>query len=351
MSTSSLSIARPDDWHVHLRDAPMLATLVRATAAHFARAVVMPNLQPPLTDARAAAAYRNRIVAVRPIDAAFRPLMTCYLTDHTDRRDLLAGFHDGVFTAAKLYPVGATTHSQAGVTDVGRIGGVLDAMQQARMPLLVHGEVVDSEVDIFDREAVFIERVLEPLRRTHPELRIVLEHITTQDAVDYVKAADATHLAATITPHHLSINRNAMFDGGLRPHMYCLPVAKRERHRQALRVAATSGDRHFFIGTDSAPHPVHSKEAACGCAGVFNAPTALATYAQVFEEENALDKLDAFAARFGPTFYGLEVNAGSCTLEARAPLDMPQMLSTAAGEIVIFTPPGGLRWRVAQVST
>lgn len=345
MATTSVTIRRPDDWHVHLRDGAMLKAVVADTARHFARAIVMPNLAPPVTSAAAAVGYRERILAALPAGLAFEPLMTCYLTDATDPDDLLAGARDGVFTAAKLYPAGATTNSEAGVTDVRRIDAVLAAMAEADLPLLVHGEVVDPAIDVFDREAVFIEQVLEPLRARHPALRVVFEHITTREAVDYVRGGDARQLGATITPHHLAINRNAMFDGGLRPHMYCLPVAKREHHRRALRAAAVSGDARFFLGTDSAPHTVSAKESACGCAGIYSAPTALASYAAVFEAEGALDRLEAFASLNGPAFYRLAANEARVRLERVADEPLP---ATAGpdGDVVVFSPPGGAPWRV-----
>lgn len=344
MSPPSVTIRRPDDWHVHLRDGAMLEAVAGDTARDFARAIVMPNLTPPVTTAAAAAAYRERVRAAVGPDAAFEPLMTCYLTDTTDADDLVAGARDGVFTAAKLYPAGATTNSEAGVTDVRRIDRVLEAMAAAGVPLLVHGEVVDADVDVFDREAVFIERVLDPLRRRHPGLRVVFEHVTTREAVDYVRAGDAAAIGATITPHHLVINRNALFAGGLRPHMYCLPVAKREKHRCALRAAACSGDPHFFLGTDSAPHPVSAKESDCGCAGIYNAPTALATYAGVFEEEGALDRLEAFASLNGPAFYGLAPNETRVHLERGTATDA-RVRAGPDGDVVVFAPACASTWR------
>src|SRR5438874_153432 len=304
---------RPDDWHVHFRDGAMLRAVLPLTARQFGRAIVMPNLVPPVTDVAAARAYRERILAALPEGADFTPLMTCYLTDTADPGEVARGHEEGVFTAVKLYPAHATTHSTHGVTDIDRVMPVLERMTERGMPLLIHGEVTDPDVDIFDREAVFIERVLEPLRRRLPELRIVLEHVTTADAVAYV-AAGGANLAATITAHHLMINRNALFVGGIRPHLYCLPIAKRERHRQALRRAATSGNSAFFLGTDSAPHAVPTKETACGCAGIFSAPAALELYAEVFEEEAALDHIEAFAALNGPAFYRLPVNETRVTL-------------------------------------
>ena len=334
-----LTITAPDDWHVHLRDERMLQRVVADTARTFRRAIVMPNLRPPVTTVAAARAYRERIQAACPDGTAFTPLMTAYLTDDIPAEELERGFRDGVFTAAKLYPANATTNSAAGVTDLHRIDAVLACMARIGMPLLIHGEVTDAEVDVFDREATFIERHLKPLRSRHPDLRIVFEHITTEQAVDFVAAADQ-NLAATITPHHLHINRNAMFAGGLRSDFYCLPVAKRERHRLALRRAATSGDPRFFLGTDSAPHERAGKESACGCAGIFNAPHALESYAQVFDEENALDRLEAFASLNGPAFYGLPVNSGSITLKRRDQL-VPELVDGLvpfhAGQILSWT--------------
>src|SRR5438132_4760013 len=309
----TVSFRRPDDWHVHLRDGAMLAAVVPFTARQFARAVAMPNLVPPVTSVAAAWAYRERILAALPAGVAFTPLMTCYLTDTTDPQELARGWEEGIFAAVKLYPAHATTNSASGVTDYDRIMPVLERMAELGMPLLVHGEVTDPEVDVFDRETVFIERVLDPLRHRLPELRIVLEHITTDEAVAYVGSGDA-NLAAAITAHHLVINRNAIFAGRIRPHLYCLPIAKREKHRQALRRAATSGDPRFFLGTDSAPHPVPAKETACGCAGIFTAPCALEIYAEVFEEEGALDYFEGFAALHGAEFYRLPINETRITL-------------------------------------
>ena len=334
-----LTITSPDDWHVHLRDEQMLERVVADTARTFRRAIVMPNLRPPVTTVAAARAYRERIQAACPSELDFTPLMTAYLTDDIPPEELESGFRDGVFTAAKLYPANATTNSAAGVTDLRRIDSVLDCMARIGMPLLIHGEVTDADVDVFDREATFIERHLKPLTRKHPDLRIVFEHITTEQAVDFVGSADQ-NLAATITPHHLHINRNAMFSGGLRSDFYCLPVAKRERHRLALRRAATSGDARFFLGTDSAPHERSGKETSCGCAGIFNAPNALESYAQVFDEENALDCLEAFASRNGPAFYGLPVNSDCITLKRRDQL-VPELVDGLvpfhAGQILSWT--------------
>ena len=334
-----LTITSPDDWHVHLRDEQLLERVLADTARTFRRAIVMPNLRPPITTVAAARAYRERIHAACPAELEFTPLMTAYLTDDIPPQEIEIGFRDGVFTAAKLYPANATTNSAAGVTDLLRIDSVLDCMARIGMPLLIHGEVTDADVDVFDREATFIERHLKPLTLRHPDLRIVLEHITTEQAVDFVGSADQ-NLAATITPHHLHINRNAMFSGGLRSDFYCLPVAKRERHRLALRRAATSGDARFFLGTDSAPHERSGKESSCGCAGIFNAPHALESYAQVFDEENALDCLEAFASRNGPAFYGLPVNSDRITLKRRDQL-VPELVDGLvpfhAGQILSWT--------------
>jgi dihydroorotase len=350
-AVTQLTIRQPDDWHVHLRDGAMLQAVAPATAAQFARAIVMPNLRPPITTVAAASAYRERIRAALPDGCGFTPLMTAYLTDSIDPKEIERGFSEGVFTACKLYPAGATTNADSGVMAIDRIEPVLAVMERIGMPLLIHGEVTDAEIDIFDREAVFIERVLEPLLACHPGLKVVLEHITTSDAVEFVRSGPA-HLAATITPHHLHINRNAMFAGGLRPDFYCLPVAKRELHRIALRAAATSGNPRFFLGTDSAPHSREAKQSACGCAGIFNAPFAIESYAAVFEQENALDKLEAFASEFGPRFYGLPLNSGTVTLE-RQPHAVPRQLhlNDAAGtsvDLVPFHAGDTLAWRLVH---
>ena len=342
MTADSLTIARPDDWHVHLRDGAVMAGVVAHTARQFARAIVMPNLSPPISTVAAAEAYRGRILAALPAESHFTPLMTCYLTDGIDPGELERGFSSGVFTAAKLYPAHATTGSAHGVTDVANIRPALEAMERIGMPLLVHGEVTDPAVDIFDREAVFIERVMAGLISDFPALKVVFEHITTKDAADFVLAGGA-NLAATITPQHLHINRNAMFAGGIRPHAYCLPVAKREHHRLALRSAATSGSAKFFLGTDSAPHAVAAKEAACGCAGIFNAPFALESYVTVFDEEGALGRFEAFASLNGPTFYGLPVNSGTITLERRV-VHVPEQIDAGGTMIVPFHAGEALSW-------
>jgi dihydroorotase len=326
-----LTIPKPDDWHVHFRDGEVLKSVAPFTAAQFRRAIVMPNLVPPVTTAKMAAEYRARIMdAVK--GHTFTPLMTCYLTDGTDKRDLIAGFKDGVFTAVKFYPAHATTNSAAGVTAIDKVMPVLEAMAEAGMRLCVHGEVPLPEIDVFDREKAFIDRVLLPLLARVPTLKIIMEHVTTKDGVAVVRAHKG-RLGATMTPQHLLYNRNALFAGGLRPHMYCLPVLKREEHRLALRQAATSGEAGFFLGTDSAPHLRHLKEAACGCAGVFGAPAALAAYLKVFEEEGALDTFEAFASRNGPAFYGLPVNEERVTIEKRPSLVCDEVEVGKLGEI------------------
>jgi dihydroorotase len=344
-AANELVLIRPDDWHVHLRDGDLLRAVADHTARVFARAIVMPNLKPPVTTVAAARAYRERILAAVDPALGFTPLMTAYLTDDIDPDEIARGHKEGVFTAAKLYPANATTNSAAGVTDIRRLDRVLERMQAIGMPLLVHGEVVDHTVDVFDREAVFIERVLAPTLARFPALRVVFEHITTREAVEFVTAA-GPNVGATITPHHLEINRNAMFEGGIRPHFYCLPVAKREAHRLALRRAATSGNPKFFLGTDSAPHRVADKESACGCAGIWNAPVAIESYARVFDEEGALDRLEGFASIHGPRFYGLPVNATRVRL-VREPLAVPERYTFDAGEIVPFHAGRTLGWRYA----
>jgi len=334
VASQTLTIRRPDDWHVHLRDGEMLRQVAPYTAKQFARAIIMPNLVPPVTTIAAAAEYRERIHVAA--GAGFEPLMTCYLTDLADPDELERGREEGVWIAAKLYPAGVTTNSASGVTDIRNIYPALERMQRIGMVLCVHGEVTDPTVDVFDREAVFIERVLDPLRRDMPELKIVFEHITTAEAADYVRDT-GPEVAATVTPQHLIINRNAIFAGGLRPHAYCLPVAKRERHRLAVRAAATSASSKFFLGTDSAPHSREAKESACGCAGIFNAPFALESYAKVFEEEGALDRFEAFASESGPRFYGLPLNGGAVTLQRRqtsVPKSIAGIVPFHAGETI-----------------
>ncbi len=342
--TAQITIRRPDDWHVHLRDDAMLQAVAGYTARQFARAIVMPNLTPPVVTVAAAEAYRARIMDALPADTDFTPLMTCYLTDDADAAEIARGYALGVFAACKLYPANATTNSAHGVTDIRKLAPVLETLQRIGMPLLIHGEVTDAHVDIFDREAVFIERILTPLAHDFPALKIVLEHITTSEAVDFVTGSGA-RIAATITPQHLVINRNAMFDGGIRPHFYCLPVAKRERHRLAVRKAAVSGSPKFFLGTDSAPHMIGRKETACGCAGIFNAPFALESYAQIFDEESALDRLEGFASEHGPKFYGLPLNEGNVTLK-RENVAVPTMIGEGGIELVPFHAGETMRWRL-----
>jgi dihydroorotase len=338
-----LALRRPDDWHVHLRDGAMLEAVAPYTARQFARAIVMPNLDPPVTSLAAAEAYRQRILAAA--GPGFTPLMTCYLTDEAEPGELARGFEAGIWVAAKLYPAHATTNSAHGVTDVRNLYPALEAMQRIGMPLLVHGEVTDPDVDVFDREKAFIDRIFAPLLSDFPGLKAVFEHITTAEAAAFVLEG-GPNLAATVTPHHLHINRNALFAGGLRPHAYCLPVAKREEHRQAVRRAATSGSPKFFLGTDSAPHAVERKESACGCAGIFNAPFALESYATVFEEEGALDRFEAFASENGPRFYGLPLNEERVALE-RAHAEVPDRLPAAGSFLTPFHAGERLRWRLA----
>ena len=342
-SDSTLTLTRPDDWHLHVRDGAALAAVVPHTAAQFARAIIMPNLRPPVTTAAQALAYKARIRAAVPAGVAFEPLMTLYLTDNTPPDEIARAVDAGV-VALKLYPAGATTNSDAGVTDVRKTYATLEAMQRAGLLLLVHGEVTDPEIDLFDREAVFIDRVLSPLRKDFPELKIVFEHITTKEAAQYVQDAGA-HLAATITAHHLLYNRNAIFQGGIRPHYYCLPVLKREQHRQALAQAATSGSAKFFLGTDSAPHPAQLKEHASGCAGCYTAHAALELYASAFEAAGALDRLEGFASHHGPDFYGLPRNQGTVTLK-RESWTPPE--SYPFGDAVVKPLAGGepLGWRL-----
>ena len=345
MSTS-ITIARPDDWHLHLRDGAMLRAVLPETTRHFARAIIMPNLVPPVVTGADAAAYRTRILAARPEGSDFTPLMTLYLTEDTDPDDLAAAHADGLIHAVKLYPAGATTNSASGVRDFDRVRPVLERMAEIGLPLCVHGEVTDPAVDIFDREAVFIDRVLDPIRRATPGLRVVMEHITTSQGVDYVRA-HAQDLGATITTHHLVINRNHLLVGGIRPHYYCLPVAKREEHRLALRAAATSGDGRFFLGTDSAPHTDPNKESACGYAGCFTATNTLSILAHVFEEEDALPHLETFASRAGPGFYRLPVNSATITLTRQdAPINTPAKIISEEGEVTVFDPGFALHWAV-----
>jgi dihydroorotase len=337
--TETITIRRPDDWHVHLRDGAMLDAVAPYTARQFARSIIMPNLLPPVTTAAAAADYRDRIVSAA--GPGFTPLMTAYLTDDIAPDDIERGHGEGIWIAAKLYPAGATTNSASGVTDIRNISSILERMEKIGMVLCVHGEVADPDVDVFDREAVFIDRVLSDVVRDFPGLKIVFEHVTTRDAVQFVEAS-AANVAATVTPHHLIINRNALFAGGLRPHAYCLPVAKREEHRLAVRKAATSGSPKFFLGTDSAPHARGAKENSCGCAGIFNAPFALESYATVFDEEGALDRLESFASEHGARFYGLPLNEGKVRLE-RGPVSVPDEI----GGLVPFHAGETLAWRFA----
>ncbi|HHL2529241.1 TPA: dihydroorotase [Yersinia enterocolitica] len=340
----TLKIRRPDDWHIHLRDDEMLSTVLPYTSEVFARAIVMPNLTPPITTVTSAIAYRERILTAIPAGHKFTPLMTCYLTNTLDANELTLGFEQGVFTAAKLYPANATTNSTHGVSDIPAIYPLFEQMQKIGMPLLIHGEVTDAAVDIFDREARFIDQILEPIRRQFPELKIVFEHITTKDAADYVLAGNR-FLGATITPQHLMFNRNHMLVGGIRPHLFCLPILKRSTHQEALRQAVASGSERFFLGTDSAPHAKHRKESSCGCAGVFNAPSALPAYASVFEEMNALQHLEAFCALNGPRFYGLPVNEDFVEL-VRVPFQQPEEISLGNESIIPFLAGQTINWSV-----
>ncbi|MCD9120306.1 MULTISPECIES: dihydroorotase [Cupriavidus] len=343
--TQTLTITRPDDWHLHLRDGAALAAVLPDTARQFARAIVMPNLKPPVTTVAQAEAYRARILAALPAGLSFEPLMTLYLTDNTQADEIVAAKASGFVHAVKLYPAGATTNSDAGVTDIRRCSAALEAMQRVGLPLLVHGEVTDSEIDLFDREAVFIERVMTPLRRDFPALKVVFEHITTKDAADYVREADGP-IGATITAHHLLYNRNAIFIGGIRPHYYCLPVLKRETHRQALVAAAVSGNPRFFLGTDSAPHARGLKEHACGCAGCYTALHAMELYAEAFDAAGALDKLEGFASFHGPDFYGLPRNTGTLTLR-REPWQLPEALPYGETELVPLRGGETLQWKAS----
>ncbi|MBL8372990.1 dihydroorotase [Accumulibacter sp.] len=340
-----ITISRPDDWHLHLRDGAALATVLPHTARQFARAIVMPNLRPPITTVAAARGYRARILGALPAGLSFEPLMTLYLTDNTPAAEIRRAAECDFVHAVKLYPAGATTNSDSGVTDLARCAAAVAALEECGLPLLVHGEVVDPEVDVFDREPVFIDQVLQPLLVRHPRLKLVFEHITTSDAVDFV-AASGPNVAATITAHHLLYSRNALFAGGLRPHYYCLPVLKRERHRQALLRAATSGNAKFFLGTDSAPHAQVTKEAACGCAGCYTAHAALELYAEAFASMGALDRLEAFASFHGPEFYGLPRNTEQVTL-AQQEWRVPDSYAYVGGEALIPLRAGeSLRWRL-----
>ena len=344
--TQTLTIRRPDDWHLHLRDGARLTAVLPHTAAHFARAIIMPNLVPPVVTGAQAAAYRDRILAALPEGASFEPLMTLYLTEDTDPADVAAAHASGLVKAVKLYPAGATTNSASGVSNFDNVAQVLEKMAEIGLPLCTHGEVTDHDVDIFDREAVFIDRVLDPIRKAHPALRVVMEHITTKNAADYVRSS-SENLAATITTHHLVINRNHILAGGIKPHYYCLPVAKREEHRLALRAAATSGDARFFLGTDSAPHTDENKLLPCGCAGCFTAPNTMSILAQVFEEEDALDKLEGFTSLNGPAYYRLPANEEEITLTKEA-ITYPNHIDTDEGPVTVFDPGFPLHWRVAD---
>ncbi|WP_413720925.1 dihydroorotase [Silicimonas sp. MF1-12-2] len=343
--TESLTIRRPDDWHLHLRDGAMLEGVLPWTARHFARAIVMPNLVPPVVTGAEAAAYRERILAALPDGMTFEPLMTLYLTEDTDPEDVAAAAESGLVKAVKLYPAGATTNSASGVRDFDKVRPVLERMAEIGLPLCVHGEVTRREIDIFDREAVFIDEVLDPIRRATPGLRVVMEHITTAEAAAYAAEGDET-LAATITVQHLMLDRNDMLVGGMRPHLYCLPILKRGTHRPKLVEAATGGSPRFFLGTDSAPHPTHAKEAECCAAGCFTAPVALSCLAEIFDEADALDRLEAFTSLNGPAFYGVPVNEERITLTRGAPIDIPAKIETGAGPVSVFNPGRPVHWRV-----
>jgi len=341
-----ITLPRPDDWHLHLRDGVMLEGVVAHSAKDFGRAIIMPNLVPPVVTTADATAYHDRIMKALPDGMTFEPLMTLYLTESTDPADVEAGFKSGMVKALKLYPAGATTNSQSGVRDITKVYPVLEKMAEIGMPLCVHGEVTDPEIDIFDREAVFIERVLDPTRKRIPELRLVMEHVTTKQGVDYARSG-GDNLGATITTHHLIINRNAILAGGIRPHYYCLPVAKREEHRLALREAATSGDETFFLGTDSAPHTDPLKLQECGCAGIFTSINTMSCLAHVFEEEGALDKLEAFTSRNGPAFYRMPVSEETITLEKQdQPVEYPEKIKTGEGTVTVFDPMFEIKWAV-----
>ncbi|NNK79014.1 MAG: dihydroorotase [Litoreibacter sp.] len=343
---TTLTIRRPDDWHLHLRDGAMLKAVLPETTRHFARAIIMPNLVPPVVTAADAAAYRDRILSAKPDGSKFKPLMTLYLTEDTEVSDLRAAAEIGLITAVKLYPAGATTNSASGVRDFSKVKRVLENMAQIGLPLCVHGEVTDTEIDIFDREAVFIDRVLDPIRRDIPGLKVIMEHITTKDGVDYVRTG-GDNIGGTITTHHLVINRNHILVGGIKPHYYCLPVAKREEHRLALRAAATSGEASFFLGTDSAPHIDPLKENACGCAGCFTATNTMSVLAEIFEQEDALDRLEAFTSLNGPAFYGLEPNDDTITLTRGAPVTYPDKIESGDGPVTVFDPGFPLHWQVS----
>ncbi|MEQ4540035.1 dihydroorotase [Halomonas desiderata] len=342
---TAITLTRPDDWHLHLRDGEALAAVVPATARQMGRAIIMPNLKPPVTTTEQAQGYRERILAARPAGSTFEPLMTLYLTDNTPAEEIERAVASGLVHAVKLYPAGATTNSDSGVTDLAHCDAAIGAMARLGLPLLVHGEVTDAEIDIFDREAVFIERVMKPLLERHPDLKVVFEHITTADAAEFVAQAPA-NVGATITAHHLLFNRNHMLVGGIRPHYYCLPILKRERHREALLAAAISGSGKFFLGTDSAPHAQGDKESACGCAGAYTAPAAIELYATAFEQAGALDRLEGFASHFGPAFYGLPRNADTITL-VREEWVLPDSLPYANGQRIVPLKAGEtLAWKM-----
>ena len=343
--TSKITLRRPDDWHLHLRDGDMLRAVLPSTATHFARAIIMPNLVPPVVTAADAVAYRDRILGALPEGSTFEPLMTLYLTENTDPDDVAAAHASGLIKAVKLYPAGATTNSASGVSHFDSVRPTLERMAEIGLPLCVHGEVTDPAIDIFDREAVFIDRILDPMRRATPGLRVVMEHITTSDAVEYARSQDDT-LGATITTHHLVINRNHILAGGIKPHYYCLPVAKREEHRLALRAAATSGETRFFLGTDSAPHTDANKLLPCGCAGCFTAPNTMSILAQVFDDDGALDNLEGFTSLNGPAFYRLPVNTDTLTMIKGDPISYPNHIETPDGPVTVFDPGYDLNWRV-----
>ncbi len=343
--TSKITLRRPDDWHLHLRDGDMLRAVLPSTATHFARAIIMPNLVPPVVTAADVVAYRDRILGALPEGSTFEPLMTLYLTEDTDPDDVAAAHGSDLIKAVKLYPAGATTNSASGVSHFDSVRPTLERMAEIGLPLCVHGEVTDPAIDIFDREAVFIDRILDPMRRATPGLRVVMEHITTSDAVEYARSQDGT-LGATITTHHLVINRNHILAGGIKPHYYCLPVAKREEHRLALRAAATSGETRFFLGTDSAPHTNANKLLPCGCAGCFTAPNTMSILAQVFDDDDALDNLEGFTSLNGPAFYRLPVNTDTLTMIKGDPISYPSHIETPDGPVTVFDPGYDLNWRV-----
>ena len=351
MTQQEIILNKPDDMHLHLRDGDMLSAVVEHSARDFGRAIIMPNLVPPVTTLEDAMSYRQRILDALGRDTSFEPLMTLYLTEYTTTYDLDNAAASNMVKALKLYPAGATTNSDSGVRDIQKSYRLFERMAELDLPLLVHGEVTDADIDIFDREAVFIDRVLDPIRRTFPELRIVMEHVTTKNGVDYVGSADS-NLCATLTTHHLMLNRNAMLVGGLRPHYYCLPILKREEHRKALRAAATSGDTRYFLGTDSAPHPTHTKESACGCAGVFSAVNSLGCLATVFEEEQALDNLNAFTSQNGAKFYGLDINDVKMRLiRTSEPAVFPENIKVGAETVTVFDPGKPIYWHVDHAAS